>query len=290
MQLDTPVKIAVAMACFNRRETTLACLDRLINQASAKISVSVYILDDASTDGTSQAIRAKYPTIRILQGNGQCYWGQGMHLAMKAALEHSFDYLLWLNDDVMLKNDALTILISSYHTAMHSEAGAHVIVGATDDPRTGQISYCGFRKKFRWHPSNFEKVLPSPDALIPCDTMNGNCVLLPRPVVDRVGLIDTTYIHQIGDIDYGYRVKKIGGNIWVASSVIGSCTAKSCPVLPESLWDRLKGINAPLNYPIKAWFKFFRKYGGKIGFILFMYMYAKLLVYAALNLSSPPKN
>ena len=51
------MKIAVLLACYNRKDKTLACLKSLSKNSS---SVIVYITDDASTDGTSLAIRQYY--------------------------------------------------------------------------------------------------------------------------------------------------------------------------------------------------------------------------------------
>ena len=51
------MKIAVLLTCYNRKDKTLACLKSLSKNSS---SVIVYITDDASTDGTSLAIRQYY--------------------------------------------------------------------------------------------------------------------------------------------------------------------------------------------------------------------------------------
>ena len=50
------MRIAVLMACFNRREKTLACLAALkANALSSDHSVHVILADDGSTDGTAAA-------------------------------------------------------------------------------------------------------------------------------------------------------------------------------------------------------------------------------------------
>ncbi|MBU2135728.1 MAG: glycosyltransferase [Alphaproteobacteria bacterium] len=58
---DRPVRIAVVMACYNRRDTTLRCLRSLFAQLEPTVSLDVYLLDDASSDGTGAAVRAEFP-------------------------------------------------------------------------------------------------------------------------------------------------------------------------------------------------------------------------------------
>ena len=50
-------------------------------------------------------------------------------------------------------------------------------------------------------------------------SFNGNCVLIPQCVFKKVGNLDWTYRHAIGDIDYGYRVRKAGFKNYVATRI-----------------------------------------------------------------------
>ncbi len=51
-------KIAALLTCFNRKQKTLACLEALFNQElPADVDISTYLVDDASTDGTRDAVR-----------------------------------------------------------------------------------------------------------------------------------------------------------------------------------------------------------------------------------------
>ena len=85
--------LAVIMACHNRRESTLSCLTALKNQKLPdNVSVEVYLLDDGSSDGTSEAVHSKFPDVQILQGDGTLFWNRGMHRSFSAAIRKGFDY------------------------------------------------------------------------------------------------------------------------------------------------------------------------------------------------------
>ena len=55
---------AVIMACFNRRATTLRSLASLYGQQPVR-EIRVYLVDDASTDGTAEAVLDRYPSVRL---------------------------------------------------------------------------------------------------------------------------------------------------------------------------------------------------------------------------------
>lgn len=53
----TAETIGICVACFNRREKTLSLLKQIYElKFSDDLKVLIYILDDASTDGTADAI------------------------------------------------------------------------------------------------------------------------------------------------------------------------------------------------------------------------------------------
>ena len=96
------LRIAAVMAVHNRRDLTLACLDSLRAQQLAGGTLDVFVLDDASTDGTAAAVLERHPDVRLLRGDGQLYWNGGMRRAFGEAMAGDYDYYLWMNDDTEL--------------------------------------------------------------------------------------------------------------------------------------------------------------------------------------------
>jgi GT2 family glycosyltransferase len=100
------MRIAALMACFNRRELTLRCLSS-VHQGAAGHDVTVYLLDDASTDGTAAAVRDAFPGTVIIAGDGKHFWNGGMYRAWETARASRYDAYLLLNDDVEFDADFL---------------------------------------------------------------------------------------------------------------------------------------------------------------------------------------
>ena len=276
-----PVEIAVVMACFNRRETTLRCLRSLKAQQTPGITFQVHLLDDASSDGTAAAVGTGFPGIRILSGDGDHFWGGGMYAAMRSAITTRYDYMLWLNDDVELYPNAIASLIDAHHRAIAEHGdGLHVVSGAVQDPATGTVTYSGFRRTSRWRPAKLARVEPVAGRLTPCDTLNGNCVLASKAVVDRVGLIDPVFVQQLGDIDYGYRVRKAGGSLWIAPDIVGVCAPNPGLPWPRGLCARLRRLLSPHGLPLRPWTTFMWRWGGVPGLALLSLSYGKALLRA----------
>jgi GT2 family glycosyltransferase len=73
------IKIAVLMTCYNRRDTTLACLRALMNQVEIQeVKLQVYLVDAGSNDGTAEAIEDQYPDIRLIRRDNTLFWCGGM--------------------------------------------------------------------------------------------------------------------------------------------------------------------------------------------------------------------
>lgn len=64
------MKIAVLLTCFNRKNKTLACLKSLFGIIP---NCHVYLVDDKSTDGTSEAIKQNFPQVKIIKGDGNLF-------------------------------------------------------------------------------------------------------------------------------------------------------------------------------------------------------------------------
>lgn len=279
-------KLAVLITCHNRRDTTLACLQKLEQQ---DVNIDVYLVDDGCSDGTSDAVKQKYPAVKILKGNGNLFWVGGMQLAFAAALKEGYDYYLWLNDDTLLDPNALTKLLSNHYYLTRQGHPDSIIVGSTRDPLTGKATYGGAMRSKRWYSNKYEFVEPTGE-LQECDTMFGNCVLIPDSVAQKVGNLDSAFIHTLGDIDYGLRARKLGCSVWIAPGYIGTCSKNSVSgswvdtKLP--VHKRLMKLLQPKGYPIKAWTVFTKRHSGPFWFIYWLLPYLRAVVgYRDLNAS-----
>lgn len=253
-------KVAVLMTCFNRVNTTLACLRTLFTQAiPEQYSLEVWLVDDASPDETGERVKGQFPQVNVIYAKkGGLFWCRGMRLAWdEAARFHDYDFYLWLNDDVMLLDGALESLFADVEAL--GDGKKFVLVGTMSADAKGSCLAYGCHHGGDVVPPN-----GSP-RLVHGYSMSGNLVLVPKAVYEAVGPIYGGYRHAFGDSDYGFLIERNGIGMYCASKVLGVC-----PQAPErylhldglTLCQRIKTLFQPKGFNLHDTFVFkYRNWG-----------------------------
>lgn len=255
-------RVAAVMTVHNRRDMVLSCLASLRLQARDDFSVEPYVVDDGSTDGTTAAIREHFPDVTLIPGDGTLYWNGGMRKALAAAAEGTPDFFLWMNDDTVLFDGAVELLVRTYRQLAEGGHSDAIVTGTTRHPDTGALTYGGVVRLSRWRPLQFELVPPG-DVPLEVETMNGNCVLVPAHVAEKVGNLEQAYIQKMGDFDYGWRARRLGCSVWVAPGVIGTCASHPPRRTDQRpLAEELRRLWSVKELPPRAWKVFTKRWAG----------------------------
>ena len=284
-------RLAILITCHNRCNTTLSCLQTLYQQ---DLIFDVFLVDDGSSDGTTDAIESHYPKVNIIKGNGNLFWVGGMRLAFAEALKYNYNYYLWLNDDTSLEPSALSSLLNTHQLLAQRGYPNSIVIGSVKDPITGEHTYGGTVRSNSWLSNTFKPVEPDKEPK-ECDTMQGNIVLIPSLVAEKVGNLDAAFIHTMGDLDYGLRARKLGCFLYVTSGYMGTCSRNSVSGswadtdLP--LIERLQKVFHTKAFPIRAWTVFAKRHSGNFWFIFWTFPYLRALIgYRNLSVSSFREN
>ena len=249
--------VTVLMTSFNRRNQTLLCLESLLG-TEHRSTFRVVLVDDASSDGTADAVTEAYPEVKVVNGSGELYWAGGMRLALSAS-DQPFDYLLWLNDDVTLARNAVDHLIETERRVRRLR-GPVIVVGALRDTPTGLTAYSGVRRRGA-HRTRFSLISPG-ETPRRAETMNGNVVLVPRDVGERLGTFSPAYRHGIADYDYGLRAGAVGIEVWIAPNFVGECTRNDPSATLMNGHNSLRATMSVKRIPASGWLVFTRRHAG----------------------------
>ncbi len=250
-------RVAVLLTCFNRRDLTMECLTRLFSQTGlGGLKIEVTLVDDGSSDGTGNAVEAKFPGVSVLRGDGSLYWCGGMRRAWSHAAQSAPDGYLLLNDDTFLRPEALGELIRICGSPRNRVIGVASIV----DPTTDRMSYGGVL-------ANQQLAQPNGHPA-ECATFNANCVLVPKAVFEEIGMLHSGYRHAMGDTDYGFMARRCGIRILSSGTYLGECPLN----LGRGMWrnrslsrlERLRALQNPKELPWKEWVEFNRRNAGWI--------------------------
>ena len=159
---------------------------------------------------------------------------------------------LWINDDTFLNENAVKVLVDGCRCWERES----VIVGAIGSERHPGPTYGG---------RNAQAVLLAPNGTWQkCQLFNGNCVLIPATVFDRLGNLDEHFHHALGDFEYGLRAIAAGIDSYLTPCYVGTCEKHTS--LPDwcnpevSFRKRWQLFFSPLGCSPKDLFYFNRKY------------------------------
>ncbi|MGY0017527.1 glycosyltransferase family 2 protein [Streptomyces sp. YJ-C3] len=266
------------MTSHDRRAATLAALDALAAQCGLPpgTRVRVHLVDAGSTDGTVRAVRRAHPGAQVAVAGPDVLWGQGMRLASRnsrAAGSPEPTHQLWLHDDVRLAPDALAQLLDTSRE-FDDEA---VIVGAV---RHDGVTTCSGRRR---HGHTLDLVEPSggPE---PCDTYDGDVVLLPWAVRERVGDIDKVFRNGLGDHDHGFRARRAGVAAYVAPRHVGDRPAGPAPRASREpgigVREALRRRVSQREFPVWQWWVYCWRHTGVRAPVLMVAPYVVTVVRA----------
>ncbi len=270
--------VAVLLTCHNRRDDTLACLDTLAAQDTSA-ATTCHLVDAGSTDGTAAAVREAHPDVHVHEAGADLFWNAGMRAAWQAAIDAGgADAYLWLNDDTRLDPSALSRLLAAWRGA----DGDPIVVGAVTDPETDALSYSGVVRTDPRRPLRFTRAAPGETAR-PVDTMNGNCVLVPAAVVERIGVLDPTFAHGMGDYDYGLRARAAGIEVLLAPGTVGTCPANTKDGGSRTVREELRHLRSQHGIPPRDWATFARRWAGPLWPVYWASPYVRRLARRAMG-------
>jgi GT2 family glycosyltransferase len=213
--MKKPTNVAVVIPVHNRREITLQALRSLSRIDREGVSVHIIVVDDGSTDGTSDAIRANFPEIQILTGDGTLHYAAGTNRGITEALNHSPDFLVLCNDDSIFHEQFLQRMLATAAANPRSVVGGLLLLW--DEPHlVFQVDFKWRTIKGGWQQADRKGLFDLPAEPFEVDGLAGNCVLIPVEAINETGLMDEIkFPHGWGDIQYFTRMKKAGWRLLV---------------------------------------------------------------------------
>ena len=242
--------LSVIIVSYNTREMTLECL-RVLMPELAGFSFEIFLVDNASSDGSVPAVRAAFPQVQCIENPQNSGFGAANNLAMKEARG---EFLLLLNSDAFPKPGAIAHLVNCLQT--HPEAGAAGPRLLNADGSL-QLSCFKFPTPLRcwmenlWlsaalprHPIIGDYRLWPHDTERQVDSVIGACMLVRRSVYQQVGGFDERFFMYSEETDWQWRMQKAGwGVVFTPASEVthlaGASGASEKPQISRYFFESL---------------------------------------------------
>lgn len=197
----------IIIPVFNRWRYTRACLDSLRDQTSQDFRVIV--VDDGSTDETAAELARAYPEVEVVTGTGSLFWTAGVNRGIERALALGADRVMTLNNDVLAAPDFVAQMLAA------AAKNPRAVLGALEfDADTGQVIYGGERLNFKTNTRTDlldELAADQRTGLHPVTYLPGRGLLIPKAVIDKIGLFDEKRLpHYLADFDYTSVARRAG--------------------------------------------------------------------------------
>ena len=256
------MEVAIIILTWNGKADTLECLHSL--QKLKYSRCRLIVVDNGSTDGTVEAVRAQFPEVYLIENGKNLGYSEGNNKGLLYALSTEAKYFLLLNNDTVVSDNFLEPLVN--YAEAHPEAGilgSKVYQYGTQD----RIWFCGayINSNARLLHFGYKEVdsfnqLPSESVYIP-----GCSLMIRRDLLEKIGFLDHEFFAYFEDVDWCLKAKRLGYLIMV---------------IPESvIWHKeakTLGKESPryLYYNIRNKLRIFQRHSkGVVKFKWFFYAY-----------------
>lgn len=235
-------RVAIVVPVHNRRDITLQCLRSLSKINDQGLDVRIYIVDDGSTDGTSEAIANQFGSVNLIQGDGNLWFTEGTNVGIRAALEHDPDFVLMMNDDQVFDPAFLRSLVETAISNPQTVVGSLLLLW--DLPHrvfqvapVWKVAWGGWR---HWHK---QTVWTVPNRPWEVELIVGNCLLVPADAFRQHGLMNSKRYPNFGDAEFTPRLRKAGWKLLIDPNSRVFCQPNNLPAVVRKMSLRKK-INA----------------------------------------------
>lgn len=212
------IDVSFCIVNWNTVNLTSQLIESIYNTVK-RVSIEIFIVDNASTDGSVKYIENKFPMVTIIRNAKNVGYGAALNQALKISKGR---YKMILNSDVILLENALENMVNFLEN--NRDAGA---VGPICLDEGGNIgySYGRFPKpglmiletllgsltpRFIKPPPLEGKPEMNMGEKMEVDNIKGACMLVRREVCEEIGLFDETFFAYFEESDWCFRMKKRG--------------------------------------------------------------------------------
>lgn len=207
-----PLQLSAIVVNFNDRANIGRCL-KSVTEATKTLAAEVIVVDNASSDGSPDAVAADFPAVRLIRSAENLGFSKANNLAIR---ESGGEFILCLNTDAVLQAGALEGLLDELRLNPRSGIAGPALI---NDSGVFQVSFGG---RVRFSNELLKKLilnrywanrLRSDRSRRRVVWVSAACFLIRRKALEEAGLFDERFFLFFEDIDLCYRVGEAGWEV-----------------------------------------------------------------------------
>lgn len=211
--------LAIIIVTYNSAQEIDACLESLVGH-TGPFPTTITVVDNASKDGTASHVRERWPSVQVIDAGGNLGFAKANNIGIRAT---DSDYVLLMNPDTVAPPGAIQTLVRGL--ASHPDAaiaGARLLsergfpelswgvpITPWNELKTMIFSRL-YLRKIRGIVRKMDKLSRVAREV---DWVSGACMVIRRPDLEAVGLLDERYFMYNEDVDLCLAMKKRGRRV-----------------------------------------------------------------------------
>jgi N-acetylglucosaminyl-diphospho-decaprenol L-rhamnosyltransferase len=215
----TAPRLTIVIVSYNSREDLDRCLASLASHRAA-VAHEVVVIDNASTDGTPDLVRTKWPGIRLIDAGANIGFARANNIAIR---QTTSELILLLNGDTIMRAGAIDTLVHTLDQHPDAAVAGPRIVdgGGRAELSFGRMigPFAEARQKLlvRGNDAGIGPIARYVDRATrqgrEVDWVSGACLLVRRADAEAVGLLDERYFMYGEDVDFCAAIRARGGRV-----------------------------------------------------------------------------
>ena len=268
--------LSIVIVNWNTRALLLDCL-RAIFSTINRLSFEVWLVDNASSDGSIDAVRSGYPEVCIIQNQENV----GFAAANNRALGKIHGrYAMLLNTDAVLTQGAVERLFDFMERNPEAGMAGGQLLNGDGTLQNSTASFPDFLSVM-FNESLLRILMPGKYSAkgnhqhepVEIDSIIGACLVVRKKAIEQVGLLDERFFFFFEETDWALRMKRNGWRIFFVPH------AKIYHIQGQSVGH---GTSSRIHF-YRSRYTYFKKWSRKIYPLLFPIAIARIFVNLVLN-------
>jgi N-acetylglucosaminyl-diphospho-decaprenol L-rhamnosyltransferase len=232
------VDLGIVIVSYNVCDLLRDCLKSVL-ASQGDFSFEVCVVDNGSSDGSADMVAGEFPQVQLVRTQNHGY-AAGNNLGLQALCFATGQqvqaprprYALLLNPDTVLPPLALAKMLAFVEQRPRAGVAGPRLVrsdGSLDwacrrsfpTPEVAFYRLSGLSRLFPRSPrfGRYNMTYLSPDVTTEVDSVVGAFMLIRGEVIEQIGLLDERYFMYAEDLDFCFRAKQQGWQVWYNAEV-----------------------------------------------------------------------
>lgn len=209
--------LSVIIVSWNTRELLSDCLKSLVPECPER--TEIFVVDNASADGTVQLLRAQFPAVRVLANASNVGFAAANNQALRQA---QGEFVLLLNPDTLVKRGAIHALVQFMRAQPRAGAAAPRLLNSDGslqiscEPAPTLFSEFWrlfhldrFQRRASYAPARWQSEEPQQ-----VEVARGACLIVRRALFEQLGWFDEQFYIYSEEVDLCQRLREAGYEIY----------------------------------------------------------------------------